>query len=67
MTCGMGMMSGQLVVGGSGSTVGGATSGSPLLWLLVAVAAGTGAVYLARRKPEAEASAKKRSTKKSKS
>ncbi len=52
MTCGMGMMSGQLVVGGAGSSAGGATSGSPLLWLLLAVAAGAGAVYLARRKPE---------------
>jgi sulfite exporter TauE/SafE len=67
MTCGMGMMSGQLVVGGAGSSAGGATSGSPLLWLLIAVAAGTGAVYLARRKPEPETKAKTRSTKKSKS
>jgi sulfite exporter TauE/SafE len=67
MTCGMGMMSGQLVVGGAGSSAGGATSGSPLLWLLVAVAAGSGAVYLARRKPEPETNAKTRSTKKSKS
>ena len=67
MTCGMGMMSGQLVVGGAGSSAGGATSGSPLLWLLLAVAAGTGAVYLARRKPEPETNAKTRSTKKSKS
>ncbi len=67
MTCGMGMMSGQLVVGGAGSSAGGATSGSPLLWLLIAVAAGAGAVYLARRKPEPETKAKTRSTKKSKS
>jgi uncharacterized protein len=65
MTCGMGMMSGQLVVGGAGSSAGGATSGSPLLWLLVAVAAGAGAVYLARRKPEPETKAKTKSTKKS--
>ena len=55
MTCGMGMMSGQLVAGGAGSSAGGATAGSPLLWLLIAVAAGAGAVYLARRKPEAQA------------
>jgi sulfite exporter TauE/SafE len=59
MTCGMGMMSGQLVVGGTGATASGPTSGSPLLWLLIAVAAGTGAIYLARRKPsEARQSAK---------
>jgi sulfite exporter TauE/SafE len=53
MTCGMGMMSGQLVVGGAGTSASGATSGSPLLWLLIAMAAGTGAVYLARRRPAA--------------
>ena len=59
MTCGMGMMSGQLVVGEASASAGGSTSGSPLLWLLVAVAAGTGAIYLARRKPsEAKQSAK---------
>jgi hypothetical protein len=46
------MMSGQLVVGGAGSSGGTSSLGSPLLWLLVAVAAGTGAIYLARRKPE---------------
>jgi hypothetical protein len=51
MTCGMGMMSGRLVVGGAD---GRATSGSPLLWLLVAVAAAAGAIYLARRKPVAQ-------------
>ena len=52
MTCGMGMMSGQLVVGdpavaGAG---GRATSGSPLLWLLLAGAAAAGAIYLAKDK-----------------
>jgi sulfite exporter TauE/SafE len=64
MTCGMGMMSGQLVVGGAGGT-GTATgsSGSPLLWLLVAVAAATGAIYLARRKPETQKSTPAASTK----
>ncbi len=56
MTCGMGMMSGQLVVGGA--SAGGSTSGSPLLWLLIAVVAGAGAVYLARRKPEPKNSAR---------
>jgi len=49
MTCGMGMMSGQLVVGSGGASTGGGPAGSPLLWLLVAVVAGTGAIYLARR------------------
>lgn len=49
MTCGMGMMSGQLVVGGGAAA--GASSGSPVLWLLVALVAGVGAIYLARRKP----------------
>jgi len=64
MTCGMGMMSGQLVVGEASASAGGSTSGSPLLWLLVAVAAGTGAIYLARRKPsEAKQSAKPTGTK----
>jgi sulfite exporter TauE/SafE len=53
MTCGMGMMSGQLVVGGAGGSSATASSSSPLLWLLIAVAAGTGAIYLARRKPSA--------------
>ena len=67
MTCGMGMMSGQLVVGeGGGSSAAGASSGSPLLWLLIAVAAGTGAIYLSRRKPGAQTDPKARSTKKSK-
>lgn len=52
MTCGMGMMSGRLVVGGSAAagTSGGSSSGSPLLWLLVAMAAGVGALYLAKTK-----------------
>ncbi len=67
MTCGMGMMSGQLVATAAGSSAGGATAGSPLLWLLIAVAAAAGAVYLARRKPEAQTKTKTRSTKKSKS
>ena len=50
MTCGMGMMSGQLVVG-DGAAPSGSSSGTQVLWLLVAVAAGVGAVYLARKKP----------------
>ncbi len=44
LTCGMGMMSGQLVVGG-------ATKGaSPIAWLLLAALASGGALYAARRK-----------------
>lgn len=43
LTCGMGMMSGQLVVGG------GASSGaSPVAWLLLVVAAVGGALWFAR-------------------
>jgi len=68
MTCGMGMMSGQLVVGGSSATAGRSSSGSPLLWLLVAVVAGAGAIYLARRNPpEAQRNAKAPAKKKRKS
>jgi len=49
LTCGMGMMSGQLSVGG------GASSGtSPLLWLLVAFVAAGGALYVARRREQRE-------------
>ena len=50
MTCGMGMMSGTLVVGDAAASSG-SSSGSQVLWLLVAVVAGVGAVYLARKKP----------------
>lgn len=47
LTCGMGMMSGQLVVGG------GASSGPrPLPWLILA-AIGTGAAYVVARKRDA--------------
>ena len=53
MTCGMGMMSGQLVVGDAATAAGGGSSGSPIVWLLVAVGAAVAAIYLARRKPEA--------------
>ena len=49
MTCGMGMMSGRLVVGGS-SAASGSAPGSSLLWLIVAVVAGAGAIYLAAKK-----------------
>ena len=53
MTCGMGMMSGTLVVsggaGGAGAASGG-LSGSPLLWLTVTLVATASALYLARRR-----------------
>lgn len=44
LTCGMGMMGGQLVVGGGASR-----SVSPLPWLLVAAAAAGAALWLTRR------------------
>lgn len=45
LTCGMGMMAGQLVVGSAGS------AGSPAaLWLLVAVAAAGGALWVAKQR-----------------
>ena len=49
MTCGMGMMSGQLVAGGGSGTQGGL---SPLVWLLVALVAVAGALFLLRKRPE---------------
>jgi uncharacterized protein len=49
MTCGMGMMSGQLVAGGGGGGSGGI---SPMLWLLVTLVAAGGALFMLRRKPE---------------
>ena len=52
MTCGMGMMSGTLVVGGSGAAAGSGSFGSPLLWLLVTLMATASALYLVRRRPQ---------------
>jgi hypothetical protein len=50
LTCGMGMMSGQLLVGAGAPAP--ASSGSPLLWLLLTIASGVGAAYVLRsRKP----------------
>ena len=46
MTCGMGMMSGVLIVTGAG---GSAAGGSPILWLLLAVVAAATALYFTRR------------------
>jgi uncharacterized protein len=46
MTCGMGMMSGQIVVGGGTSSSSGGVS--PVLWLVLAAGAAAGAFYLAR-------------------
>jgi hypothetical protein len=51
MTCGMGMMSGTLVVGGGGAGVGSSgVPGSPLLWLTLTLVATASAVYVARRR-----------------
>lgn len=50
MTCQMGMMSGQMVVG-DGSAGGG---GSPLAWLVVAIGAAGGALYFFRSSRQAE-------------
>ncbi|MDZ4168318.1 MAG: sulfite exporter TauE/SafE family protein [Coriobacteriia bacterium] len=47
LTCGMGMMSGQLIVGGGG---GGASGASPLLWLLAAGIAAGAALWVANRR-----------------
>ena len=48
MTCGMGMMSGQLAVGGRSS------GPSPFVWLFVAVAAAIAALLLLRKRPQPE-------------
>lgn len=48
LTCGMGMMSGQLVVGAGGS--GGSSSAG--LWLLIAAAAAGGALWIAKRRDD---------------
>lgn len=48
LTCGMGMMSGQLVAGG-----GATRSASPLSWVLLAVAAVGGVLYFRRRRAAA--------------
>ena len=50
MTCGMGMMSGQIVVGTPATS----STGSPLVWLLVALSAAGGALYLAVKRPKAQ-------------
>jgi hypothetical protein len=50
-TCGMGMMSGQLSVGGGASSGG----GSPLLWFVLAAVAAGGALYVARRRETRQA------------
>lgn len=53
MTCGMGMMSGQLVVGAGAGTTGatvsaGGLADSPWLWLLLTLGAAGGAIWLSR-------------------
>lgn len=52
MTCQMGMMSGQLNVGG-----GAAQGGSPIAWLVLATGAAGGALYYVRRREQATAQA----------
>ena len=47
LTCGMGMMSGQLNVGAGGASA----ANSPWLWALVALLAAGGALWLSRRGP----------------
>jgi hypothetical protein len=57
MTCSMGMMSGQLVVGGAVGSSGSPPGRSPLLWLGVTFVAAAGALYVARGvRPAASAS-----------
>ena len=48
MTCGMGMMSGQLVAGGSSPPEG----ISPIIWLLLTLVAVAAALFLLRKRPE---------------
>ena len=48
MTCGMGMMSGQLVVGGAVGPGGSSGGPSPIVWLGVTFVAAAGALYVAR-------------------
>ena len=48
MTCGMGMLSGTLLIGGGAVGGGGAGSPSSLMWLLFTVLAAAGALYFAR-------------------
>jgi hypothetical protein len=50
MTCGMGMMSGTLVVGTVGKS---GIPGSPILWLTITLVATATAIYVARRKEKA--------------
>ena len=50
MTCGMGMMSGTLVVGTAGKT---GIPGSPILWLTVTLVATASGLYVARRRQQA--------------
>ena len=54
MTCGMGMMSGTLVVGASGGATGASgIPGSPLAWLTLTLAATASALYVVRRRESA--------------
>jgi sulfite exporter TauE/SafE len=48
MTCGMGMMSGQLISGGGAAGSAGGSGPSPAAWLLLTITAAAGALWLAR-------------------
>lgn len=51
LTCGMGMMAGQLLVGGGASSGG----GSPILWLAIATLAAAALYFIKRKRDEAAA------------
>ncbi len=55
LTCGMGMMSGQFIVGTAAAK---SPLGSPLPWLLLAVVSAGGALWIARRREQRSADAK---------
>ncbi len=58
LTCGMSMMSGQLVVGDSGA--GGGLLGRPVLWIGLAIAGAIGSLVIAQRRDARIASADKK-------
>jgi hypothetical protein len=58
LTCGMSMMSGQLVVGGAGA--GSGLLGRPALWIVLAIAGAIGSLVVAQRRDARIASADKK-------
>jgi len=62
LTCGMSMMSGQLIVGAGGST---GSLGSPVLWIVLALGGAVGALVVAQRRDARIAAAAAASSKKS--